>query len=150
MKLLSLPRDLGFTLVEALVALVVLAIGVLGLASMQIKALQGAHVAYQRSIATMAAQDMVERLWIEIGKNVSSTGVACPAPNVVFDDWYVIWSEYLPSLEDPAVNTPVPNPGVSPTNCRYVITVRWEDQRLFGEEASELVYVARIYGDSSP
>ncbi len=56
----------GFTLIEALVALLVLSIGMLGVAAMQLKALQGAHVAYQRSIASLAAQDAQERLWAEV------------------------------------------------------------------------------------
>lgn len=147
---MPIKKQSGFTLIEALVALVVLAVGLLGLATMQIKALQGAHVAYQRTLATMAAQDMVERLWIEVGKNVSSAGVSCPAPNTIFVDWYDVWSAYLPSLEDPVVNSPIPNPEASPSSCRYVITIRWEDERFFQDETSELVYVARVFGDSSP
>ncbi len=59
----------GFTLIEALVALLVLSIGLLGVAAMQLEALQGAHAAYQRSIASLAAQDVQERLWAEVAQN---------------------------------------------------------------------------------
>ncbi|MEQ6918771.1 type IV pilus modification protein PilV [Halomonas aquatica] len=80
MKWSSNRNGLGFTLIEALVALVVLAVGVLGLASMQIKALQGAHLSYQRSVATMAAQDMEEMLWVQLGmQGVGSDSLACPS-----------------------------------------------------------------------
>ncbi|MBF7055111.1 prepilin-type N-terminal cleavage/methylation domain-containing protein, partial [Halomonas sp. KAO] len=50
----------GFTLVEALVALVVLSIGLLGVAAMQMKALQGAHIGYQRALASIIAIDAQE------------------------------------------------------------------------------------------
>ncbi len=52
----------GFTLVEVLVALVVLAIGLLGLATLQGRALGGGHSAYLRSQATLYAYDILERM----------------------------------------------------------------------------------------
>lgn len=138
------PR--GFTLIEALVALLVLSIGLLGLAAMQIKALQGAHHSYQRSVATIAAQDMVERLWVEVGKGVpNSNGILeCPEPALVTSDWYSTWQEYLPTLVDPDENNLVLK-----SDCKYTITVKWEDDRFFvefGENDAQLVYVTRIFG----
>lgn len=57
----------GFSLIEALVALLVLSIGLTGLAAMQLKALQSATAGYQRSVATLAAVDAQERLWAQLG-----------------------------------------------------------------------------------
>ena len=174
MRLSSLRYDLGFSLVEALVALVVLAVGVMGLASMQLKAMQGAHMSYQRSVATMAAQDMVERLWIQLGmQGVGSDIVTCPdagdtvliknpsfdpsnpaednptdpvAPvKTIFDLWYEEWIQILPTL-DAASTTVVRD---SATSCRYTITVVWGDERFAGEEkVSELVYKTSIISGS--
>ncbi|MDN6323045.1 MAG: type IV pilus modification protein PilV [Halomonas sp.] len=56
----------GFSLIEALIALVVLSVGLLGVAAMQFKALQSAHDGYQRSLASVAAVDAQERLWAEL------------------------------------------------------------------------------------
>ncbi len=67
----------GFTLIEALVAVLVLSLGLLGVAAMQLKALQSSHVSFQRSIATLAAQDAVERLWTELGIHNRK----CPDPD---------------------------------------------------------------------
>ena len=53
----------GFSLIEVLIALVVLAFGLMGVAAMQIKALQSATEGYQRSIAVVAAVDAQERIW---------------------------------------------------------------------------------------
>lgn len=56
----------GFSLIEALIALLVLSIGLIGVAAMQVKALQSATAGYQRSVATLAAVDAQERLWAEL------------------------------------------------------------------------------------
>lgn len=52
----------GMTLVEALVALLVLCIGLLGVAGLQIQALRANHGAYLRSQATMLAHDITDRM----------------------------------------------------------------------------------------
>jgi type IV pilus assembly protein PilV len=52
----------GFTMIEVLVALVILAVGILGVASLQGNALRFTHNAQLRSQAIAIAQDMVERL----------------------------------------------------------------------------------------
>ncbi|TVP46399.1 MAG: type IV pilus modification protein PilV [Halomonas sp.] len=56
----------GFSLIEALIALVVLSLGLIGVASMQLKALQSATSGYQRSVASLAALDAQERLWAQL------------------------------------------------------------------------------------
>lgn len=60
----------GFTLIEVLVALVVLAIGLLGLSSLQNQGLRFNRVAYLDSQATSLANDLLER--IRVNRNVSS------------------------------------------------------------------------------
>lgn len=56
----------GFTLIEILVALLILSIGLLGLAALQITSLQNSQASYERSIAVMQANDLVERMWAGI------------------------------------------------------------------------------------
>ncbi|WP_447554095.1 type IV pilus modification protein PilV [Vreelandella sp. EE22] len=53
----------GFSLVEALVALVILSIGLIGMAAMQLKAVHSASDGYQKTLASVAALDAQERLW---------------------------------------------------------------------------------------
>jgi len=55
-------RQSGFTLVEVLVALVVLAIGLLGLASLQMMSLKFNSDAYLRTQATALAYDIADRM----------------------------------------------------------------------------------------
>ncbi|MEY1663105.1 type IV pilus modification protein PilV [Isoalcanivorax beigongshangi] len=52
----------GAGLIEVLVALMVLAIGILGYAGMQLAAMKSAEVAHERSLATGLAQDVLERM----------------------------------------------------------------------------------------
>ena len=52
----------GFTLIESLVALLVLSIGLLGVAAMQLASLQANNGAFQRTQATFLAQDIADRM----------------------------------------------------------------------------------------
>ena len=52
----------GFTLVEVLVALLIFAIGMLGLAGLQLRAHQSSNYAQTRTIATLGATGLVERM----------------------------------------------------------------------------------------
>jgi type IV pilus assembly protein PilV len=52
----------GFTLIEVLVSLVILAVGLLGLAGMQAKELGSNQNAYNRSQATQLAYDIADRM----------------------------------------------------------------------------------------
>ena len=58
----KMQKQRGFTLIEILVAMVVLAIGLLGLAGLQSTALQFTSSAYLRSQATSLAYDMADRM----------------------------------------------------------------------------------------
>ncbi len=52
----------GFTLIEVLVAALVLALGLLGLAGLQSNGLQHNHSAYLRTVATQMAYDLSDRM----------------------------------------------------------------------------------------
>ncbi|MGQ0658292.1 MAG: type IV pilus modification protein PilV [Chromatiales bacterium] len=55
-------RERGFTLLETLIALVVLSIGLLGLAALQARAMRYNHDALVRSDATALASDIMDRM----------------------------------------------------------------------------------------
>lgn len=52
----------GFSLVEVLVSLLILSLGLLGLAAMQVFALRNTQSAHLRSLATLYAYDMLDRM----------------------------------------------------------------------------------------
>ena len=55
-------RAEGFTLIEVLIALVILAVGMLGIASLLLSALQSSRIAASRTHAVNLAGDIVERI----------------------------------------------------------------------------------------
>lgn len=73
-------RQHGFSLLEILIALMVLSIGLLGLAALQTMSLRMGHDSYQRTQATMLAYDMVDRM------RANPQGLADGHYNVVMAD----------------------------------------------------------------
>lgn len=62
MSVTSCSRSGGFTLLEVLVALVVLSIGLLGLSGLQTTGLRNNHSAFLRSQATLLHSDILDRI----------------------------------------------------------------------------------------
>lgn len=142
-RLTGIYHTKGFTLVEALVALLVLSIGLLGLASMQVKALQSAHAAYQRSIASLAAQDAQERLWATLANKTDSSGaITCPTSSdasTIQSVWHSEWEDYLPSFSDSSAISAV----TGGADCDFNIDVVWSEGR-FGGGDEAFSYTVRL------
>ena len=120
-----MSRGGGFSLVEVLVALLVLSLGVLGMAGLQLKSLQGAQVAKQRSQATLAAEDFGERLWFWVGQQ---SGLACPDDATIdehFQDWQTAWNDELPGLTARSEWA-----WADTATCKISLGVRWQDERF--------------------
>ncbi|MCK5354747.1 MAG: type IV pilus modification protein PilV [Methyloprofundus sp.] len=82
MKIQHLKNQGGFTLVEVLVAMIIFAIGMLGLAGLQTRALQDNQDAYLRTQAIFLANDMSDRIkanrefWAESENNKLNASVS--------------------------------------------------------------------------
>lgn len=63
-----LKHSRGFTLLEALIALLVLSIGLLGLAGLQVTGARFGHDAYVRSQSTLVVSDIIDRIRIQMGR----------------------------------------------------------------------------------
>lgn len=75
----SIDQQLGSMLLEVLVALVVIAVGLLGLAGLQMKLQASEFEVYQRSQALVMVQDMADRILLN-RVNASSYKVAVDSP----------------------------------------------------------------------
>lgn len=64
----------GLSLIEVLIALLVLSIGLVGMASLQLTSLKSAHSSYYRSLASTAALNIEERLWQEAYESLNGEG----------------------------------------------------------------------------
>ena len=66
-------RQSGFTLLEVMIAVLVLSIGLLGLAGLMASSIRNAHSAYQRTQATWLAYDLIDRMRVNRGAAIAST-----------------------------------------------------------------------------
>ncbi|MEH6518575.1 MAG: type IV pilus modification protein PilV [Halioglobus sp.] len=66
----------GFGLIEVLISVLILAVGILGLAAMQLGAKRASFEATQRSIATSMARDILERMRSNPGELDTYAGLA--------------------------------------------------------------------------
>lgn len=122
----------GFSLIEALIALVVLSIGLIGVAAMQLKALQSATAGYQRSVVTLAAVDAQERLWAELAQLTSADDCSvvtpqqarAPSSESVEEQWKNWWRDDDASNPLRSVNWENSSIELSPTvDCQFTITI---------------------------
>ena len=76
-------KSTGFTLIEVLITVVILSIGLLGMAGIQIQGLRGTSSSTVRSQATILANDIAERIRMNLdGLNVASNPLNADYTNV--------------------------------------------------------------------
>jgi type IV pilus assembly protein PilV len=167
---MSMRRSVrGFTLIEALIALLVLTIGLLGAAGMLLTSVRNSHNSYLRSQASFIADSLVERmranpLAIWNGKyngkldgTTPAAGVCaatgCTPAQVADRDRTAIANmviQHLPGgVGDVVCKTtgtaPVRNFGISPVNGECSIKMSWSEKRdvdaagFAGSQSFELV-----------
>lgn len=153
-------RSGGFTLIEVLVAVLVLAIGLLGIAGLQAAGMQMNNSAYLRSQAAILAQDMADRARAntegyqvgayDIGNPTSVsktdscyTTSGCSPSNLAQSDvfrWRSNVQSLLPGGEGTICRDDSPEDGTSETSpsCsgsgNYVVKIWWMDDRDGGDK----------------
>lgn len=131
-------RARGFTLIEALVALVVLSIGMLGIAGLYLESLRSGRVTILRSQAVTLASDLADRIRSNRGgaaayddavsgagalsADCTDGGVGCTPEEMAANDkaeWLAAIAAALPS----GAATVAVDPATAPAT--YTITVTW-------------------------
>ncbi len=85
-------RQRGFSLIEVLVAMLILAIGLLGLAALQTQGMRFNHDAYVRTSATTLATDIIDKMRLNQGSASSFVTANFPARNALPADGYSVES----------------------------------------------------------
>ena len=130
------PR--GFSLLEVLVTVVVLSIGLLGTAALQVKGLQSAHSAYQRTVASIIATDGAERLWVAM----LAGSIADPGP---------VQAAWLSHWQSSEITLPALDGSIAKSGSTYTITVTWGEGRFDDASGgvSSFEYIAHILPDKN-
>lgn len=127
------PRARGFTLVEVLIAVVIMSIGLLGLAALQGQSMRFNHSAYLRSQATNFAYDMSDRMranWVAANAGAYDIDIGDSGPVSAVDVAGADLQEWKTAL---AVTLPAGDGAIARDgNGHVTITIQWDDSR--GEE----------------
>lgn len=148
----------GFTLIEAMITLFVIAIGLLGMASLTAFGVGASHTAYLRSMAAVHAENMAEMMrankaGVDVnnyaGINFSGLdpqtppspdcrGTTCSANQLAQADawhWFSAVDRDLPTVPpggNPQVDVQCADGSIPPTcganETPYIITVRWSEK----------------------
>lgn len=128
--ILGVRPNRGFSLIEVLIALVILSIGLLALAALQATGMRNNHSSYLRGQATLLANDALDRMRANRQSALEGNYVIAidedPTTGTVagddLDDWKTLLVENLP-LGDGAITL---------DGRDITVTVQWDDSR--GEE----------------
>ncbi|WP_038053012.1 type IV pilus modification protein PilV [Thioalkalivibrio sp. ALJ1] len=142
----SKRRATGVTLIEVLVALLVLSIGLIGVAALQANALQANHGSQMRSQATNLAYDIADRMRAnrEAALNNAYVGeydaVGCPdsATNIPDSTGTVAADDITEWRIALACGLPNGRAQVSRSGDEFVIRIRWDNDRLAEDESEEV------------
>lgn len=135
--IVSLRRQHGISLLETMIAVMVLAIGLLGVAGLQTTNLKNSQSAHQRTMAVMLASSMAERIRANQAlarAGVYTLGKTCAAINLNGSIQNVERTQWINELKLAL--------GSAGTSCgeitydngtrTYTIAVSWDDSRALG------------------
>lgn len=114
----------GFTLVEGLIALLVLSIGLLGIAALYVETLQSGRAAQFRTQAVSIAADLADRIRANRVPADAYTGVGLNArASADLNEWNALVATRLPEGEGEVRFVA----GTAITPASYTIRVRWTE-----------------------
>ena len=148
---LFIKKNTGFTLIEVLIAMLVLAVGLLGLAGFQVFSLRNNQSAYNRSQATQLAYDMADKIRAnpsEANNLASSTYVLTSAailqtscnsspgctPALMAQNDRALWNTNIISALGSFGAGSIT---VDPATKVFTITINWDDDRDGDADAND-------------
>jgi type IV pilus assembly protein PilV len=161
-------RNNGFAMVEVLVAMIVMAVGIIGLLRLQAEGLKNSHSAYLKSQVVSLIDDMADRMRAnEAGfknnhydtidtstlssnpgfdcmtdNSATSSGTSCDAQELANYDIYV-WGKTLSTMLPSGTGTVVCNDSPCLIDSTHTITVLWDDHRTGNADSQFSVIFAR-------
>ena len=149
----------GFTLIEILVALLIVSVGLLGLARLQLVSIKNTQSGYLRSQVSFLGNDIMERIQqnsesaiggaYDIALNINPTNADCigaasncsAASMANFD--LVTWKRYLTTLLPPDGDGSISR-ATSGDDEIFTITIRWFDEYQSEASTQTAVFLMRL------
>ncbi len=138
LKNATMNKNAGFTLIEVLIAMLVLAVGLLGLAGMQAASLKNNQSAYNRSRATQLAYDLADRMRANVAGKATYTAVLPSSATAQTDCLTVSTTCTVADMAqndlfewNSAVNISLPSGigTISVSGSIYTIRITWDDDQ---------------------
>ena len=143
----SNKKNEGFAMIEVLLAVVILAIGLLAGSRMQMLGLSFSQGALTRSYATMAANDIIDRMQLNAAgvaagnydtvstnqlpgnPNCIDTAIGCDAQELAQTDLFM-WGRHFRQSDAPTASTLLPPDAVgsiTEDGGRRLVRIAWQD-----------------------
>ena len=129
-------KQQGFSLVEVLIALIVMSVGMLGIASLYVQSMQAGRTSLFRHNAITLAGDVADRIRANpLAADVYETpdgadngcvagGITCSAPQMAMNDIFMWEAQADDTLPNGAVDVDVDSTVLPPV---YTVTVTWDE-----------------------
>ena len=165
MHINSQYKQKGFSLIEALVAFLILSVGMLGIASLQTMSLKSGHTAALRTVAVMKVEEILESMrsnptaiadfaagTADMGTDngCSQTTVAaanCTSTQMAQDElfrWKRSLIEALPNNAATTASVVVTPPAPPATMNLVVVSVNWSERDLDTGNAANMTYSVAV------
>lgn len=137
------PRQRGATLLEVMVATVIVSIGLLGLAGMQATGVKSSYGAFLRAQGTQFAYDMLDRMRANRAEarnglyNLTIAGDPPVAATTIANRDLIEWAADLATL-------PQGDGSVNVVNDVVTIVVQWNDSRAGGAAAANITVISQL------
>ena len=138
-------RQNGLTLIEVLIALIILSLGLIGIGVMHLNAMRFAHSSYYSSIASSVALDLEEQLWLRVADTPGAC-VTADDVNEVVEFMGARWSG------TDADRTVIPGLAFAVDNIAALedqwteaaVTLSWTDNRFDDQPNQSYSVIARV------
>ncbi len=157
----SMSKQRGFSLIEAIVAFLILSIGMLGIASLQMLSLKAGHTAELRTMAVIKAEEMFERIrnnpaaldastaasyvsaTTDSGTDSDCTATLCSYAQMARDDifhWKADLRNSLPDNDNTTASIAVTPVSATNPTATVTIAINWQERKQEAQTMDTMSY----------